>query len=94
MRTTNWARNSAVLLAWLILSTACAVPMQQLVDEAMVTGNWTEVEQREAAALRRQAREPSMRCGSGEVGYCKTTGRTAKRVCTCESYSDVESAMP
>jgi len=94
MNITNWTRNFTALLAWLVLGSGCALPMQQLVDEALVTGDWSEVEQREAAALRRQAREPSMRCGSGEVGYCKTTGRTAKRVCTCELYSDVESAMP
>ena len=94
MNTTNWARNLTALLIWLVLCSACALPMQQLVDEALVTGDWSEVEQREAAALRRQAKEPSMQCGSGEVGYCKTTGRTAKRVCTCERYADVWDALP
>ena len=93
MRTTIWTRNSAALLAWLILSSACAVPMQQLVDEALVTGDWSEVEQREAAVLRRQAREQPMQCGSDETGYCKTKGRLAKRLCTCESFSDVRSAL-
>jgi len=94
MRTTIWTRNSAALLAWLILGSACAVPMQQLVDEALVTGDWSEVEQREAAALRRQAREQSIQCGSGEVGYCKASGRLKKRVCICELFSDVENALP
>jgi len=94
MRTTIWTRNSAALLAWLILGSACAVPMQQLVDEALFTGDWSEIEQREAALSRRQAREQSIQCGSGEVGYCKASGRLKKRVCTCKSYSDVRDALP
>ena len=94
MNITNWTRNFTALLACLVLGSACAVPMQQLVDEALVTGDWSEVEQREAAALRRQAREPSMQCGSSEVGYCKASGRLKKRVCTCKSYSDVRDALP
>ena len=93
MRTTIWTRNSAALLAWLILGSACAVPMQQLADEALITGDWSEVEQREAAALRRQVREQSMHCGRNEVGYCKVSGRTSKRVCTCEQYADVRDAL-
>jgi len=94
MRTTIRTRNSAALLAWLILGSACAVPMEQLVDEALITGDWSEVEQRETAALRRQVREQSIQCGSGEVGYCKASGRLKKRVCTCELFSDVENALP
>ena len=93
MRTTIWTRNSAALLAWLILGSACAVPMQQLVDEALITGDWSEVEKREGAALRRQVREQSMHCGRDEVGYCKASGRTSKRVCTCERYADVRDAL-
>jgi hypothetical protein len=94
MRTTIWTRNSAALLAWLILGSACAVPMQQLVDEALITGDWSEIEQREAALSRRQAREQSIQCGSGEVGYCKASGRLKRRVCTCKLFSDVENALP
>ena len=94
MRTTIWTRNSAALLAWLILGSACAVPMQQLVDEALITGDWSEVEQREAALSRRQVREQSMHCGRNKVGYCKASGRLKKRVCTCELYSDVETELP
>ena len=67
--------------------------MEQLVDEALITGDWSEVEQRETAALRRQVREQSIQCGSGEVGYCKASGRLSKRVCTCESFSDVRNTM-
>ena len=93
MRTTIWTRNSAALLAWLILGSACAVPTQQLVDEALITGDWSEVEQREAALSRRQVREQSMHCGQNEVGYCKASGRLKKQVCTCERYADVRNAL-
>jgi hypothetical protein len=68
--------------------------MQQLVDEALITGDWSEIEQREAALSRRQAREQSIQCGSGEVGYCKASGRLKRRVCTCKLFSDVENALP
>ena len=94
MKTSIWAINSAALLAWLVLGSACAVPMQQLVNEALVTGDWSEVEQREDAVLKRQVREQSMHCGRNEVGYCKASGRLSKRVCTCELFSDVENALP
>jgi len=70
------------------------MPMQQLVDEAMVTGDWSEVEQREAALYRRQAREQSIQCRSDEVGYCKASRRLKKQACTCERYPDVENALP
>ncbi len=94
MKTSIWTINSAALIAWLILGSACAVPMQQLVDEALITGDWSEVEQREAALSRRQAREQSIHCGQNEVGYCRASGRLKKRVCTCELYSDIENALP
>ena len=68
--------------------------MEQLVNEALISGDWSEVEKREGAALRREAREQSIQCGQDEVGYCKTSGRLKKRVCTCELYSDVRDAQP
>ena len=94
MKTTAWRMISAALLGWLILGSACAVPTQQLVEEALITGDWSAVESREAAALRRQEREPSMYCRGNEVGYCKASGRTSRRVCTCERYADVKDALP
>ena len=94
MNTAISTRKFTALMACLLLSSACALPMEQLVDGALVTGDWSEVEKREAAALRRQAREPSMHCGGNEVGYCKASGRTSRRVCTCERYADVRDALP
>lgn len=87
MNTTNRTKNFSMLLAWMVLCSACATPTQQLLDEALVTEDWAEFE-------RRQARESSMQCGRDEMVYCKTTGRLAKRNCSCESYADVENALP
>ena len=94
MNTAISTRNFTALMACLLLSSACALPMEQLVNEALITGDWSEVEKREVAALRRQVREQSMHCGRNEVGYCKASGRLSKRVCTCERYADVENALP
>lgn len=94
MNTAISTRNFTALIACLLLSSACALPTEQLIKEALVTGDWSEVEKREDAALRRQAREQSIHCGQNEVGYCKASGRLKKRVCTCELYSDVRDASP
>ena len=94
MNTAISTRNFTALLVCLLLSSACALPMEQLVNEALVTGNWSEVEKREAAALRRHVREQSMHCERDEVVYCKASGRLKKGVCTCKSYSDVRDALP
>jgi len=94
MNTAISIRNFTALIACLLLGSACALPMEQLVNEALITGDWSEVEKREGAALRRQAREQSMHCGRNKVGYCKASGRLSKRVCTCELYSGVRDALP
>ncbi len=93
MNTAISTRNFTALIACLLLSSACALPMERLVNEALVTGNWSEVEKREAAAVRRQVREQSLKCERSEVGFCTTKGRLKKRVCTCVSYSDVREAL-
>ena len=93
MNTAISTRNITALMACLLLSSACALPMEGLVNEALVTGDWSEVEQREDAVLKRQIREQSMHCGRNEVGYCKASGRLSKRVCTCKRYADVRDAL-
>ena len=80
-------------MACLFLGSACALPMEQLVNEALITGDWSEVEKREGAALRRQVREQSIHCEQDEVGYCKVSGRLSKRVCTCESLSELRNTL-
>jgi len=93
MKTWIWTRNLTALVAWLVLGSACASPTQQLIDEALITGDWTEVENREAAMSRRQTRGQPTNCAPEHVGVCTAKGRLKKRACTCESFSDVSHAL-
>jgi hypothetical protein len=85
--------NFTTLTAYLLLGSACALSMEELVDEALLTGDWSQVEKKEDAASRRLARQQPVMCEGEYVGYCKASGRLSKRVCTCESYSDVKDAL-
>ncbi len=82
-------RNFTALTACLLLISACALPMEKLVNEAMMTGDWSKVEKQEDAALRRQARRHSIRCADDQIAACAISGRLGKRACFCESESDV-----
>ena len=67
-----------------MLMTACApLPtLEELETEALRTGDWTLVEQRERLIAKRNARRP-MQCPTGLVSYCE---RTAGRLeCQCVS---------
>jgi len=84
MNTAISIRNFTVLMACLLLSSACErLPMEQLVDEALMTGDWSKVEKREASVLRRQAREQPLNCGQNMVGICRGSGRLDRRACEC-----------
>ena len=67
--------------------TAACAPMptlEELEAEALRTGDWTLVEQRELLIAKRNARRP-MQCPSGMVSYCE---RQAGRLdCQCVSRS-------
>jgi hypothetical protein len=67
--------------------------MEELVDEALVTGDWSQVEKKEDAASARLARQQSFMCAGDYVGYCKAYGRLGKKECTCESNADVRDAL-
>ncbi len=65
------------ILGVLLLAVACA-PMkslEELEDDALRTGDWSLVEQREALIAKRNSRRP-MQCGTGQVSLCeKSVGR-------------------
>ena len=92
MNTVISMRNFITLIACLLLGSACALSMEELVDEALLTGDWSQVEKKEDAASARLARQQSAMCAGDYVGYCKATGRLGKKVCTCESYAEVRDA--
>ena len=69
-----------------VLTAACApLPtLEELEAEALRTGDWTLVEQRELLIAKRNARRPKQ-CPSGLVSYCE---RSAGRLdCQCVSRS-------
>ena len=86
-------RNFTALTACLLLISACALPMEKLVNEALMTGDWSQVEKREDTALRRQARRHAVMCAEDQVGACAISGRLEKPICFCESRSDVMNAL-
>jgi hypothetical protein len=75
-------RNFTVLMAFLLLGSACAPPMGQLIKEAHDNGDWSQVEKRQDAELRRQARRTPL-CADGLVSACSGSERSTKRECAC-----------
>lgn len=75
-----------ICLGLAICMVACA-PMptlEELEAEALRTGDWSAVEEREKLIAKREARRP-MQCGSGQISYChKNVGRLD---CQCVSKS-------
>ena len=72
----------AIMVAGLVLLGGCAaqVPMAELEQQAMLTGDWSAVEKRERQIARRAARNAED-CGRGMVSYCVDTGGHER--CSC-----------
>ena len=54
--------------------------LEELEQQAFVSGDWSEVEKRERIMAKRRARSGSM-CGGGTTQYCETWGATSKCAC-------------
>lgn len=70
-----------LVLSFLILA-GCGgwVPMEELEQQALLTGDWSAVEKRERAIERRKQRHgPS--CGRGQLALCEVS--IAKERCQC-----------
>jgi len=73
------------LILILMLGGCAAAPtLEELEDQALLTGDWSQVEKRERTIARRQAGEP-LDCAKGYVSYCMT--RIATTRCSCVSRS-------
>ena len=74
-------------MACLLLGSACAprLTMEQLEEEAEMTGDWSKVEEREEWLKRRQTEEQSY-CGPDETLMCRGSGRL-NRTCECKKKS-------
>ena len=80
------------LLALVVVLTGCASikSMQELEAEALRTGDWSAVHQREQILARQAARRTPV-CPAGTMSYCEKVA--AERVCACLSRDDVARAL-
>ncbi len=79
----------ALSIIFLFLLIGCATSTAQLVEQAQLTGDWSLVDERDAARDRREARSQS--CRLGTTIYCK--GRPGSESCTCVSTSGIQDMM-
>ena len=72
----------ATVLVGLLLLGGCAaqVPIAELEQQAMLTGDWSAVEKRERQIARRAERNATG-CGRGMVSYCVDSGGRDR--CSC-----------
>lgn len=66
----------------LVVMAGCTVSptTEELENQALLTGDWSQVEKRERSLARRQARQ-GPRCPSGSIAVCE--GRIHGQVCRC-----------
>ena len=80
-------RGIVVICALCVLAGCSTGPtLEQLEAEALVTGDWSLVEQREARIARRNQSD-GISCPSGMVSYCQTY--MAEKQCTCAERDSV-----
>lgn len=84
-------RGIVMIFALCVLAGCSTGPtLEQLEAEALVTGDWSRVEQREARIARRKQRS-GIACPSGMVGYCKTF--MSDMQCSCVSQQSIYSML-
>ena len=73
-----------ILILALCLLAGCTTgpTLEQLESQALVTGDWSLVERREAVIARRKM-QPSISCPSGYIAYCESY--RLKKPCSCVS---------
>jgi hypothetical protein len=61
-----------IMILALLFAAGCSayVPLEQLEAEALVTGDWSKVEERQRMITRRNLRS-SIACPPGTIGYCE-----------------------
>jgi hypothetical protein len=69
-----------VLVALLLVGCASGPTLEELEDAALVSGDWTAVEEREQA-LQRRGRHHRIDCSAGYVGVCIEHASTSR--CQC-----------
>ncbi len=79
----------ALSIIFLFLLFGCATSTAELVEQAQLTGDWSLVDERDAARDRREARSQS--CRLGTTKYCM--GRPGSENCSCVSTSGIQDMM-
>ena len=70
----------SVLTFSLIAGCGTVTPMAELERQALLTGDWSAVEQRERILQRRKARQGAL-CPPGKVSVCESFAQSKR--CTC-----------
>jgi hypothetical protein len=80
-------RGIVIIFALCVLAGCSTGPtLEQLEAEALVTGDWSRVEQREARLARHKQRS-GISCPPGTIGYCKAF--MSDMECECVSQQSV-----
>ncbi len=86
-------RVLVLLGAMLVAGCGSFASMEELEREAMLTGDWSAVEQRERVLARREERE-GLSCPQGHVSYCERyVGSTNCKCITNDTMRDVLAAF-
>ena len=84
-------RVTAIALLFILLGACAPIPtLDELQDEALQTGDWSEVERRERIIRTRQARN-GPQCPDGATGYCEQSGGDVQ--CGCYGTEALRSSM-
>lgn len=81
-----------LVLLGVIFLTGCGsvLSLEELEEQAFLTGDWSAVEQRERIIARREARK-GVRCPNGQVSFCES--RIGAPRCACVDSSEVRAAL-
>lgn len=74
----------------LIAGCAPMTPMAELEQQALLTGDWSAVEQRERMLERRKARSGAV-CAAGRVALCESFAREER--CVCVESDDLQAIL-
>lgn len=77
-------------LAFVAVGCSAVPTLEQLEEQATLTGDWSAVEKREQVIARREARR-GLQCPRGYVSYCEQ--HVGRSKCTCASNDALRSAL-
>ena len=82
-------RIFGVLILLVVVGCAPVKSLEQLEQEAMLTGDWSAVEKREKAVARKAERQGAkLKCPVGYIAFCQAY--TVREECSCVSRSGME----